>query len=163
MDKVATSPEPAILLEALSPEHPDARVAMRAYFEELAARFTISLDPDDPALWVVDDLVRPSGLFMVARLGDRLAGCGGLRRFDATTGEIKRVWVAGEARGRGVARALMDRLETEALAMGFKRLLLDTNGTLHEARAMYARRGYHEIPRYNDNPHAEHWFEKLIG
>ena len=163
MDKPLPETVPSLRLEVVLPDHPEARLAMRAYFEELAARFTIPLDPDDPALWETDDMQMPGGLFLLARLDGRLAGCGGVRKFDATTGEIKRVWVASNARGKGVARALMDRLEDEAAARGFKRLLLDTNGTLHEARAMYARRGYREISRYNDNPHAEHWFEKLIG
>lgn len=162
MNEHRATPGPFIELVPVSPRDIDARAAMRAYFDELAARFTIPLDPGDPALWETDDMERPEGIFLIARRDGTLSGCGGLRRFGAGTGEIKRVWVAVAARGHGVAGAIMDRLEGEARARGLTRLVLDTNGTLHEARTMYARRGYREIARYNDNPHAQHWFEKML-
>lgn len=45
---------------------------------------------------------------------------------------------------------------------GLTTLRLDTNRSLTEARALYARNGYREILRYNDNPYADHWFEKRM-
>lgn len=136
---------------------------MRQYYNELLARFDIPFDPDDPALWEVGDMIAPAGHFLVAWLDGKPVGCGGLRRFDAASGEVKRVWVARDMRGMGVASAMMDRLEKQARDEGYSRLLLDTNGTLNEARSLYAGRGYREIERYNDNPHAQHWFELALG
>lgn len=140
----------------------DATACMRAYYRELLDRFEMEFDPDDPSLWKVDDMMPPAGRFLVARLDGVPVGCGGLRRFDDRSGEVKRVWVSTDVRGMGVATRLMDMLEALAVEAGHVRLLLDTNGALKEAQAMYARRGYREIARYNDNPYAHHWFEKPL-
>jgi GNAT superfamily N-acetyltransferase len=109
---------------------------------------------------VGDDLTPPSGLFVMARIAGKPVGCGALKRIDDATGEIKRVWIAPAARGRGVARRILHRLEDEARAMGFDVLRLDTNKVLTEAHALYRKEGFREIARFNDNPYAHHWFEK---
>ena len=108
------------------------------------------------------EMTPPKGWFVVARIDGEPVGCGALKRLEDGVGEAKRVWTSPSARGLGVASRIMDRLEAQAVAAGFTILRLDTNGTLKEAQAMYARRGYREIARYNDNPYAEHWFEKRI-
>ena len=77
-------------------------------------------------------------------------------------GEIKRMWVAPSARGLGVAQRLLDALEAQARAAGLHTLRLDTNRHLVEAQRLYARNGYAEIARYNDNPYAHHWFTKHL-
>ena len=64
------------------------------------------------------------------------------------------------ARGLGIAQRMIDALERHAARLGLDRLQLDTNRSLGEARALYARNGYREVARYNDNPYADHWFEK---
>lgn len=89
-------------------------------------------------------------------------GCGALKRLEPGAGEIKRVWTSQAARGKGVARAIMARLEGIAKSEGLRAVRLDTNASLTEARAMYLRMGYREIAAYNDNPYADHWFEKLL-
>jgi ribosomal protein S18 acetylase RimI-like enzyme len=99
---------------------------------------------------------------VVARLDGEPVGCGGLKTLDAATGEIKRVWTAASARGIGVAGRIMQRLEELAKEQGFTRLRLDTNKSLTEAQALYRKLGYREIGRYNDNPYASHFFEKLL-
>ena len=68
--------------------------------------------------------------------------------------EVKRVWISKEARGRGSATIIMDWLEAKADAEGFSAIRLDTNRTLNEAQALYRKRGYREIKRYNRNPFA---------
>lgn len=73
------------------------------------------------------------------------------------------MWVAPEARGAGVGKALLAFLEDRARARGAVRLVLDTNKSLAEARTLYARAGYREIARYNDNPYADFWFEKRLS
>ncbi|MFK8024063.1 MAG: GNAT family N-acetyltransferase, partial [Ilumatobacter sp.] len=63
----------------------------------------------------------------------------------------------------GLGRRLLEHLEDAAAARGHAVVVLDTNGTLDEAIAMYRRAGYEEIGRYNDNPYAELFFSKRIG
>lgn len=138
----------------------DAQWCLTQYYAELQARFDAGFDPDAGKPVDVSDMEPPKGWFLMARLDQRPAGCGALIRLDDGTGEIKRVWAAPELRGLGVATGLMDRLEDLARDAGFARVRLDTNGVLTEAQAMYRKRGYREIARYNDNPYAEHWFEK---
>jgi len=141
----------------------DARHCLDQYFAELARRFEEGFEMArgggaDPA-----DMTPPNGWFVVARLDGQAIGCGALKRLDDATGEIKRVWCDREARGLGVATRIMDRLETLAIDAGFAAVRLDTNRVLTEAHALYRKRGYVEIRRYNDNPYADYWFEKRIA
>lgn len=148
---------------ALEPaDSPDARFCLESYYAELARRFPSGFDPlagnnFDPA-----EMTPPKGWFVLARLDGEPVGCGALKRLGGGVGEVKRVWTSPSARGLGVASRIMDRLEALAVEAGFTILRLDTNGTLKEAQAMYAKRGYRPILRYNDNPYAEHWFEKAV-
>ena len=82
----------------------------------------------------------PSGLFVIARLDGDAVGCGGFKRVDKATGEIKRVWTAPSARGMGVARRMLRTLEAAAREAGLKTLRLDTNRALTEAHALYRQR-----------------------
>lgn len=135
----------------------DACHCLDAYIAELDVRFENGFEG---GAFGTADMTPPVGWFLIARLDGEAVGCGALKRLDASTGEIKRVWVSPAARGMGVAARLMDRLEALAREIGCTRVLLDTNRTLTEAKAMYLKRGYSEIDRYNDNPYAHHWFEK---
>ncbi len=145
------------------PDGTDSRWCIDQYFAELAARFEGGFKASADASAAVDGLSPPSGCFLLARLNGSPVGCGGLKRLDDATGEIKRVWVAPAARGVGLAGRIVTRLEAIARERGFARLRLDTNQALTQARAMYANRGYVEIAKYNDNPYAHHWFEKALG
>jgi DNA-binding MarR family transcriptional regulator len=151
----------SINIAAEAPDSPDARLCLTAYFRELAARFEGGFDrTDDHAR--VDDMTPPPGLFVIARLDGDAIGCGGLKCVDKATGEIKRVWTAPSARGLGVARRMLRTLEGAAREKGLKTLRLDTNRALTEAHALYRSEGYQEIARFNDNPYADHWFEKQL-
>lgn len=141
----------------------EARACLDRYFSELAERFDAGFDPARDRSAPPEDLEPPSGLFLLARLMGEPVGCGALKRIEAATGEIKRVWTAPSARGLGVARMILRRLEAEAAAMGMTVLRLDTNKALTEAHALYLGQGYREIGRFNDNPYAHRWFEKRIG
>ena len=77
-------------------------------------------------------------------------------------GEIKRVWTAPDARGLGVARRIVAAIEATAREAGLTTLRLDTNRALKEAHALYRKLGFVETARYNDNPYADHWFEKRL-
>ncbi|MDE2006517.1 MAG: MarR family transcriptional regulator [Rhodospirillales bacterium] len=152
-----------VALDLVSPASAPARRCLRAYFRELAARFEGGFDPTGALAEAAREMTPPSGWFLIARAGGQAVGCAGLRRIDASMGEVKRMWVAPEARGQGLARSLLRRLEALAGEQGMRVLRLDTNRALAEARALYEREGYRAIPRYNDNPYAHLWFEKTLA
>jgi DNA-binding MarR family transcriptional regulator len=140
-------------LREVSPTVPAARDAADRYFAELARRFPDGFDPGPP-----DD----TGTFLLATSDGQPVAYGGVRPLSDETGEIKRMWVADDWRGAGLGSRMLRELEALAARLGHTRVVLDTNGTLVEAIAMYDRAGYTEIERYNDNPYAERWFAKEL-
>lgn len=142
------------------PRSSDAREATTRYFAELQERFPTGFDPADALVADPVALRAPHGAFVVVRDGLSPVGCGGLQRLDATTAEIKRMWIHPDWRGVGLGRRLLDHLEQVAWHLGRTRVVLDTNSTLREAIAMYDTAGYHAIERYNENPYAQRWFAK---
>jgi len=140
----------------------EARWCLDEYFGELASRFEEGFDPSRDKAGEMNEMTPPAGVFMLARLEGDPVGCGGLKRVDETTGEIKRVWTAPSARGLGVARRIVRRLEAAARDMGLKGVRLDTNRALTEAQALYRAEGYREVARFGDNPYAHHWFAKEL-
>ena len=73
------------------------------------------------------------------------------------------MWVAPEVRGLGLGRRLLGSLESRAAAAGARTARLETNGVLTEAIALYRSAGYREVPAFNDEPYAHHWFEKPLA
>jgi len=140
----------------------DATWCLAQYFAELARRFEEGFDPGKGGAAGAATMNPPHGWFFVARLDGRAVGCGGLVRLSPADGEIKRVWTAPDARGLGVARRIVAAIEATAQGAGLTTLKLDTNRALKEAHALYRKLGYVEIARYNDNPYADHWFEKRL-
>lgn len=145
------------------PDSPDAKWCVQQYFADLGKRFEGGFDarksiPADSA-----DLRPPRGIFLVARLDGRPIGCGAIKVVEPGVGSIKRMWVSPAVRGTGVGRRLLLALEKEAGGLGIGLLRLETNRTLEEAQALYRRSGYKEVPAFNEEPYAHHWFEKRIG
>lgn len=153
----------AVEVVLTDPASAEARACIDAYLHELDDRFEGGFDASRSVSADPGELVPPAGAFLVARLDGEAVGCGGLKITDPGVGEIKRMWVAPSSRGLGIAQRLLDALESQAVAMRLDTIRLDTNRSLTEARALYARNGYHEIPPYNDNPYADHWFEKRLN
>jgi GNAT superfamily N-acetyltransferase len=136
--------------------------AVRRYFEEVSAAIDGGFADVEQALANVDAYNAPRGLFLLATTKDAVVGCGCYQLLDPTTAEIKRMWVAVSTRGQGLGMRLLSELESEARRAGCTRAVLDTNRALDKALALYERSGYVEIDRYNDNPHAQLWFEKSL-
>jgi hypothetical protein len=67
------------------------------------------------------------------------------------------------APGLGIGARTLGALKGEAVGLGHRSVRLYTNRSLDEAKAMYGARGYVEIARYNDDPYADHWFEKRLS
>ncbi|MHA5053573.1 bifunctional helix-turn-helix transcriptional regulator/GNAT family N-acetyltransferase [Streptomyces sp. SD15] len=150
----------SITVERVDGASRDARDCLAAYAADIDERFPEGFDP--AALVRPHEVSGTSGSFLVAYEEGRPVGCGALRRFDAGVGEIRHVWVHPDARRLGLARRILDGLERGAVERGYGVVRLDTHAVLTEAQAMYRACGYTEIPRYDDNVYAAHWFEKRL-
>jgi ribosomal protein S18 acetylase RimI-like enzyme len=146
----------------VDPRRPEAQYCVQSYFAELGRRFDAGFDhtrsiPADNA-----ELTLPAGLLLMATLHTEAVGCGGLKLHGDEPAEIKRMWVSPEARGLGLGRRLLTELEREAIAHGAPVVRLETNRNLTEAIALYRAAGYREVPAFNTEPYAHHWFEKSL-
>ncbi len=146
----------------VDPASPGAQWAMGEYFAEIGEAFGFAVGS------ALDDAVTayapPRGVFVVAGAEEAPLACGAVQFFDDERGEIKRMWVAPVARGRGLAAALLAHLEAQIVASGRRVALLDTNSSLTTAVGLYESRGYERVPDYNGNADADVWFSKpLVG
>ncbi len=141
------------------PTSAPAHVALTSYYDELARRFDGGFDPGEESL---DAFRPPDGELLLAVSDGEPVACGGLQRLDARTAEIKRMWVHPDWRGAGLGGRMLRALEQAAVDRGYTVVRLDTNSVLTDAVTMYRRAGYSAIHRYNDNPYAHHWFEKVL-
>ncbi len=108
------------------------------------------------------ELSPPAGLLLLATLRASPVGIGALKFHDYGPAEVKRMWVAPAVRGMGLGRRLLADLEARAAERGVVTLRLETNRALDEAISLYRSAGYREIPAFNDEAYADHWFEKSI-
>ena len=133
---------------------PIARSLVAALIVDIDERYAGDDEPDDPeAEWALEiaDVTPPRGVFLVAHLDGRPVGCGALRPLPAAgarAAEIKRVYTSPSARRRGVSRAVLARLESEAAGFGYRRLQLQTGLRQPEAMALYETSGYRRIPNF---------------
>jgi GNAT superfamily N-acetyltransferase len=148
-----------VRIEAADPGSAEVESLLAAYVAELQAIFdyqTARGMPTTPA-----DFDPGCGRFLVVRDDDGTAiGCGGVRLLDPATAEVKRMWLHPSARGRGLGRDLLGALERAAVELGASRGVLDTFEVLGSAMALYRNAGWQEVPAYNANRQATHWFAK---
>ena len=140
----------------------DARQCLRAYVAELNDRWEPGFDPSAGVTAEPHELTPPAGCFLVAYLHDEPVGCGGVKHLPGGPSDIKRMWIAPAARGLGLGRRLLSELEQRVLDSGATVARLETNRVLVEAIALYRSAGYREVPAFNDEPFAHHWFEKPL-
>ncbi|HEY3043088.1 MAG TPA: GNAT family N-acetyltransferase [Vicinamibacterales bacterium] len=103
-------------------------------------------------------------VFLIARVGNQPVACGAVREIDPAIGEIKRMFVHPDHRGRGIARAILAALEARAGALGYSMLRIETGSRQPEAIGLYTSAGYAAIPpfgKYVGNPYS-HCFEKRL-
>lgn len=170
----ARSAAAAVAFATADPASAAAHHALAAYFAELDQRFATGFATADPSSADLEAMRPPSGIFVLGRAPgaaeDEPVACGGVRTIPLHSGdpggrqcaEIKRMWVHGGWRGSGLGTRLLRELEDRAADLGHRIVRLDTNGSLTSAIGLYRRAGYRQIDRYNDNPHAEWWFEKQL-
>jgi putative acetyltransferase len=151
------------LVQAQSPEEIESA---RELFAEYASWIEISLcfqNFDQELARLPGDYAPPSGRLFLAVAGQQVMGCVALRKLGDDVGEMKRLYVRPEFRGRGLGRALTEKLIAEAKQIGYARLRLDTlPGKMDQAIAMYRSFGFHEIPPYYKNPVADATFMELM-
>ncbi|MET9675662.1 GNAT family N-acetyltransferase [Streptomyces sp. NPDC006482] len=151
-----------------SPERvdtPDASALRRDYYDDVASRYwkrpaTEAEIDEGLANDGVELLTPPTGQFLVARYEGKAAGCGGFLMLDGERAELTRVFLRHAFRGLGGAGALLAEVEQAARGLGARRMVLNTRLDLVEARALYARHGYGEIPAYCTGPYMDVWYGK---
>lgn len=90
----------------------------------------------------------PGGRLLIATHGGVPVGCVALR----AAGRSQRLYVRPTARGVGVGRALVSRVLSEARAIGYSEVVLDTLPTMIEAQRLYEQFGFHDVLPYRPNP-----------
>jgi GNAT superfamily N-acetyltransferase len=108
------------------------------------------------------DMGAPGGTFLVVWLDGEPVGCGGVKRLPDGACEIKRMYIAPDARGRGLARRLLVALEDAARELGYETARLDTGPKQPHAQRTYEAAGYRAIGNFNANPVASFWGEKQL-
>jgi GNAT superfamily N-acetyltransferase len=159
------TPTDLVACRAVRSDTPAAMKLLTAYFAEVDRLFAELHGGYDPARGISaepHELAPPSGAFVILSEGGVDLACGGVKTHAPGVGEIKRMYTAPDARGRGLGRDLLGELEDAARALGMRRLVLDTAAPLVAAHELYRSAGYAEVPRFNDNPYAARWFEKTI-
>ena len=151
-----------IQITRADPDDPEVMAALAAY----AAYLTATIPDEGPnpiplPLPDADSYRPPQGAILLALSDGLTLGTVSLRPLAPGLGEVKRLYIAPSARGLGLARRLMRAIEGKARALGYRRLNLDTNGTLAAAVALYRSEGWQEIPPYSDFP-ATLWFSKAL-
>jgi putative acetyltransferase len=121
---------------------------------ELSAELGPIYGDDGSGAFLPADVQVPRAAFVVARLDGQPVGCGAIRPFGdgpaPIIAEIKRMFVRADVRGRGVAQAVLERLEQEARGFGYTRLVLETGDKQLAAIRLYERAGYARIPCYGE-------------
>ena len=152
-----------VRIERVDPTNESARWCVQQYFSELASRFEAGFDPAQSIPITDAELRPPLGAFLMASVDGEPVACGAVKLIASGVGSLKRMWVAGSARGSGLGRRILLALEAEARALGVTTLRLETNRALAEAINLYRRSGYIEVAAFNADPYADFWFEKRLG
>jgi GNAT superfamily N-acetyltransferase len=134
-----------ITVEAVPYDDPVAAVLRADLLADLTGRY--GGDGDSTPI-TPGEFDPPRGGFLLAWLDGRPAGCVGWRSRGDGVAELKRMWVALDARRRGVAKALLTAVEDAARSAGRNRIVLETGTAQPEAMGLYAASGYALVPNY---------------
>lgn len=158
-----------MLFREVDVESAAALTLLDSYFTERAAGFPAEQGEYHPTYPTSGQFTPPAGVFLIVEDDGEVIGCGGVRRIQRRPDthevryEIKHLWLAPAARGRGAGRRLLEELERRAIGYGAEELVLDTNASLEAAGGLYRSSGFTEIEPYNANPNATHWYGKRVS
>lgn len=116
---------------------------------------------DAPAAGPANDYALPYGRLYVIREQGQIAGCAALKRLDGTRGELKRLYVRPEFRGRGLGRMLTEQIIDDAAVIGYRFLRLDAPRTMTAALALFERLGFQQIAPYRPDLLAKRRFMEI--
>ena len=140
-----------------------ARLLLAEYMQEIERRLGRPLQPSEYPDAGAAELEPPGGMLLVAFDDGVAVACGAVRVLGRGVAEVKRMYVAPQARGRGLGRTLLGELERGAAELGCGTVRLDTMGAMAEASALYRSAGYAPIADYNGNPLAGLWMERRLA
>ncbi len=148
-----------IFIEETDPHHPQATALLQQSHALMESLFP----PEDNFFLDIDDLCADHITFFTARQNDLILGTGALSNKDGY-GEVKSMFVAKEARGKGIADALLRQIEDAARAAKLPLLRLETGNTLHAAHKLYARHGFVHCGPFGDytEAHSSIFMEKRL-
>jgi len=155
--------KPAWALTAVSYDSPDASRLTQALHREQLATYGFA---DDPADTPTGEFDPPHGTFLVASAaGGPAIACCGWRSAGPGTAELKRLYVDPSARGRGLARLLVEALEQHASRSGKTRVILETGARSHAALALFISCGFTFMESYVEgrNPDVNRAMRKTLG
>jgi len=153
----------SVQITSVDPDEPDAKYCLAEYVAELNRRSTRGFDPSVGATALPHEVRPPVGQFFVVYLHGEPVGCGAVKHHSDSPAEIKRMWIGPQARGLGLGRRLLETLEACARASGARIAHIETSAVLTEALSLYRSTGWVEVPPFNDEPFADHWFEKELA
>ena len=145
-------------------DSPPGAELVQAMRDEVAAIYEgLELDGEQMPRAGPAELSPPGGGFLVGFDGEEAICCGGIKRLDERSCEIKRMYVVPARRGAGVGRALLHALERHARELGYAVARLDTGPRQPGAQALFEGEGYRPIEDFNGNPIASFWGEKRLA
>lgn len=110
---------------------------------ELRAMYADLMDTYDQ-----HNVIEQIGTVVIAYLDDAPVGCGCFKPFNGEAVELKRMFVAKDARGKGISKLILAELETWAYELGFNYTVLETGSKNIDAQHLYRKSGYMDIPKY---------------
>jgi GNAT superfamily N-acetyltransferase len=141
----------------------DGAALAQAMRDEIAEIYEgLALDGPDMPKAGAQELSAPGGTFLVGYSDGAAICCGGVKRLPDGSCEIKKMYVVPDARGKGVARALLYALEDAARGLGYTVVRLDTGPRQPGAQHLYESEGYVQIENFNANPVATFFAEKAL-
>lgn len=162
-----SSAQAAAVWEVVDPTSHAARQILTEYFDDIVSRYwgraatpteVATAMTDEPS----DDLQAPTGLLLVGSVDGAPVACGGVRIAGGRVGDLTRIFVSPTVRGRGLGAGLVSRLEALAVDAGVRTLRLDVRADLTQARSLYQRLGFVDVPRFSDARYADHWMAKEL-
>jgi putative acetyltransferase len=123
-------------------ENPDFK-KLSALFDE----YLVDIDGDERDFFAFYNNVQLEHVLVIYE-NEAAVGCGGFKKFDEHTAEIKRMFVHPDQRGKGIASVILSELESWAKEEGFTAYILETSPKLTSAIALYTKTGYQLIPNY---------------
>jgi putative acetyltransferase len=134
---------------------PEERAAVRGLFEQYQSELGVDLCFQNFAAELRDlpgSYAEPAGLLLGAEYEGRLIGCVALKALNATTAEMKRLYVEPGHRGTGIARQLVLELVDRARGKHYSSIVLDTLPTMSRAQRLYVSLGFTDVAAYTYNP-----------